>query len=86
MAFPLDEFAAKFRAVFARPIDHFFVDKEAGDNFAWPAGLSEWSTESAVDDLFEGELSADERGELAARLEEESPSWFKQAEFFGRED
>lgn len=84
MSSVIEGYINEFLTEFGNPADEFFLNTDKdGDRYEWPAGLTRWSTESAVDDLFGGRVADGEREALIEDLDERSLEWFRQSEHYG---
>lgn len=74
---------ARFDEEFVDPDNAAFfleTDKEEGNTHIWPAGVDRVSTEDAVYELFETELSEAEMEELSIELNGRAPEWARRSQ------
>lgn len=77
--FDHDPYTERFREEFVDPDNAAFpLDREDETGYAWQS--SRWSTEDALVDQFEHELSEDQIAELADELNGEYPYWAKRSD------
>lgn len=75
----VDPYLQRFHAEFVDPDNAaFFLDKESESGYVWP--VERISTEDGVFELFENELSDEERDELASDLNGSYPYWARRTD------
>ena len=76
----LDAFEQRFLESFTDPLNELFLNPDkGGEVYVWN-GMTQWSTESAVESLFEDELTDAEKEALSSHLNGVAPDWLSRSE------
>lgn len=81
--FDINSFEDRFKEVFVDPDNAgFFLnpDKSEPAIYILPPGVSFYSTEEGVEELFDDELTEEQKEELADVLNGQYPDWAKKSE------